>query len=473
MARSEPEEAEAKADADAQDAPAEDADVQDAPAGDADAQDVRTGDAEAEDAEAPEQVGEELLAEGESALDRGESEIAFRVLQEATRVGVPDEVLHRLAAAYALAGRYLSRHDDVLEWIEEGLARAVGAEAQVKFLCARITVCRQIDVKRVLDLAEEALQAAHGVDDEESYACVLSHAAFAGYRAGDHRTATQYAERAMAHHFTSLAAQFDACRAQLFAACARGQLEASLASSQRAHDLAVELGRMADAANESNNLAETYLELGRPERAREHATRAADTARAAGHRHVEAFARVLTAIAAAEIGELDRALELLGAVESLSVNRIFAVDAAAAESFWLLERGAAGDATRARAVARDAIAIAERAGVSNRLTALWSQVARSHSRDGDFDSARAVLGQARKALDRTAPNNESLLALAFAEVLGVEDPQRRVALSTARSRILRSAAQREDPTSFCTKVRIHRRLLELSGGVPRDLPDAS
>jgi hypothetical protein len=44
---------------------------------------------------------------------------------------------------------------------------------------------------------------------------------------------------------------------------------------------------------------------------------------------------------------------------------------------------------------------------------------------------------------------------------------------SARTRILRAAARREDPHAFCTHVRVNRRLLELTGGVPSDLPRAS
>jgi hypothetical protein len=64
-------------------------------------------------------------------------------------------------------------------------------------------------------------------------------------------------------------------------------------------------------------------------------------------------------------------------------------------------------------------------------------------------------------------------ALAAAEVLPAAEPARQVVLSTARARILRRATRREDPHAFCVNVRLNRRLLELSGGVPPDLPKSS
>jgi hypothetical protein len=67
----------------------------------------------------------------------------------------------------------------------------------------------------------------------------------------------------------------------------------------------------------------------------------------------------------------------------------------------------------------------------------------------------------------------ALLALAAGEVLTPADSQRQVMLSAARARILRTASRREDPRAFCTGVRLHRRLLELTGGIPSDLPGAA
>lgn len=411
-----------------------------------------------------------LLGEGEAALDRGESEIAFDALERATRCGVPRAQLQRLATAFARAARYLSRQQVVHDWIEQRLDEVRDGAERCTLLAARIAVCRQFDVPRVLRLAEEALAAADAAGDEQAYASVLANASFAAYRAGDGRVATQYAQRAAARQFTTDDTRYDASRAQMFAATACGELERALALAKQSRDLAITRGRDADAANESNNIAEGLIDLGRPAEARDAAARAAELARAAGHRSVETFARVLISLATAEIGEIDRALELLAAVESLADNRIFAVDAAAAEAFWLLERGASGDVPRARRVAEQAIAIADRTGVSNRLTALWSHVARSLAREGRAEDARAALEHARRAMDRSDPHSEGLLALAFAEALPVDDPQRRVALSTARTRILRSAGRRDDPGAYCRNVRLHRRLLELSGGIPGDLP---
>lgn len=418
-------------------------------------------------------AGTRLLAEGEAALGNGESVRAYELLAQAVEAGVSTEELPRLAAAFAIAGRYQDRHAEVLDWIEGAIDAATDPAQRVTFLRARVAVCRQLDPGRVLALADEALSAAEAAGDEEAVASVLSHASFAAYRKGDARAAGEFAERAARLTITSRAAQYDALRAQMFAATARGDLETSLNITIKARAVARELGRPADAANESNNLAECYLELGCAAEARacaEMAIRLADTA---GHRAVGNFARVLCAIATAEAGEIDAGLEqfekLDGGVES---NRIFAIDTAATHAYWLLERGAAGDAARARAVAERAVALAEQFGVANRLTLLYSNVARSLAREGRSDDARAALEKARRAADRAEPAGQSLLALAVAEVLPVSDPKRRVVLNHARARILREAGSREDPRAFCADVRINRRLLELSGGVPTDLPRA-
>jgi len=91
------------------------------------------------------------------------------------------------------------------------------------------------------------------------------------------------------------------------------------------------------------------------------------------------------------------------------------------------------------------IDVAGDTGATNRLTTLRSQVARSYARHANDTDARISLEHALKALDQTEASNEAQLALAFAEVLPVGDPQRRTALTSARSRILRSATRREAP----------------------------
>ena len=414
-------------------------------------------------------TGSTCLADAEAALARGESEEALDAIERAVELGVESSELHRLANAYGLVARFLNRQPDALQWIEGCLADATEPAEVACFLAARIAVCRQIDVKRVLVLADEAATAAEDARDEVNYATVIAHAAFAAYRAGDARRATHFAERVVQRDLSSKLAVYHARRAQMFAATARSEPERSLALSREARNLALDLDMRADAGNESNNLAETLLELGRPEEARDEATVGAELAIQAGHRQVEAFARVLMAMATAETGNIDPALDLLRTIESLSVNRILSMDAGAAEAFWLLERGAAGDASRSREVALAALDVARETGVTNRLTMLWGQVARSYARHDNDKDARLALENARKVLDRTEPASEGQLALAFAEVLPVGDPQRRTALSSARSRILRGATRREAPRLFCVNVRLHRRLLELSGGVPTDL----
>jgi tetratricopeptide (TPR) repeat protein len=340
----------------------------------------------------------------------------------------------------------------------------------VALLRARVAVCRQLDLTRVLDLAEEALRAALDCGDEESYASVLSHAAFAGYRRGDVRAAQDYAERAATTTFSSAAAHYDAVRAQMFCATSLGQLEEALNYAIKARAMARDQNRLGDVANESNNLAEAYLELGYPVEAHACATAAIEIGRQAGHRSVEGFGHVLAAMATAERGDIDGALEMLGSAGAFAANRIFLVDASVAHAFWLLERGAAGDASLAREIAESAVESATGAGVSNRLTALYSNIARALSREGRTVAARAALESARKAGDRGEHAAQAVLTLAAAEVLPVSAPKRKVALQNTRARILRVASRREDPHAYCTRVRVHRRILELSGGVPDDLP---
>jgi tetratricopeptide (TPR) repeat protein len=425
------------------------------------------------DGEAKAASGVELLGQGEEALKRGDSKAAFELLTRATSAGVDAAELNRLASAYASAGRYLSRHSEVLDWIEAELELVTQPELRAKFLRARIAVCRQLDLGRVLDLAPEALSAAEANGDEESYASILSHAAFAGYRRGDNRAARDYAELAATRTFTSTAAHYDAVRAQMFLAVSRGDHEDVLNLATKARAMARELGRIPDAANESGNLAEAYLELGCPAEARACARAAIEMATQCGHISVERFGSVLEAIARAELGEIDEAIDSFADVcASLDSNRVFAVDAAAVHGYWLLERGAARDATLAREIAEGAIESATRAGVHNRLTALYSTVARAYAREGNERSARVALEQARQSADRAEPRGQRMLALAVAEVLPVSEPKRKVVLTNARARILRNAGYREDPNAFCTHVRLNRRLLELSGGVPDDLPRA-
>ncbi len=412
----------------------------------------------------------DLLAHGEAALHRGESEAAFIALAAAARDGVPAPELDRLAVAFAQAARFLGRHVEVLGWIESQVATGSGSRARL--LRARIAVCRHVDVPRVLDLGEEALAAADAEGDEESYGAVLADVAFAAYREGATRRASELAERAADRAWTDPVAAFFAARARFFACAVRGDLEEGLRRCEECESRAEALGRLGDVANEANNRAEIQLSLGKPELARAAAARGLRLSRESGHRRLEAFSAILGCFASAEAGDLDGALAALGNLPA-ACSPIQATDAAAAQSFWLLERGAAGDAELAARVAEEALGLAERVGVANRLTALYGQIARSRARRGDDAAARVWLERARRAADRAEPTIELMLALALAEVLPAGDAARGAALSSARARILRGAGRRADPQAYCAGVRLHRRLLELSGGVPTDLPGAS
>ncbi|MCA9673745.1 MAG: hypothetical protein KC464_01795, partial [Myxococcales bacterium] len=303
----------------------------------------------------------DLVTDAEAALGRGDPAAAFvdlgragdRVLAAAAAAGaaggagaaiaaiVTDDGLGRLATAYATAARHVGDHDRVIAWIEQILPAAVEPRLIATLLRARIWLWSRLDTQRVLDLEPEARAAAEAVGDDETLASVLATAAFAAYRRGDVRRCKSLAERASALATTSHAAHYQAVRAQLFAATAAGELEATLAHSMKARALARGLGRTSDIANESNNLAETYLELGQPYEARACAETAAKLSREVGHVANEATARVFSAMATAEAGDIDGALEQLAAVPELEQYPLVVIDTACAHAYWLLERGAA------------------------------------------------------------------------------------------------------------------------------------
>nr|HTJ46535.1 hypothetical protein [Kofleriaceae bacterium] len=414
-----------------------------------------------------------LIAAGENALARGEPEKAYEVLARASALPTDGALLHRLAAAFAQAARHLSRHDEVLAWIDRKIDGVDGASARVPLLVARLGVLRLLDSARVLELCDEAITTALGLGDHEAAARALSHAAFAAYRRGDARRARLFADRAGSIETQSKAAQFYALRARMFAASAVGELEANLELSMKSRALARELGSDVDVANESNNLAETYLELGCPAEAKACAEVALQLGEQTGHVAIHAMATVYVAIATAEAGDPDEALARLDAMRIANTNRFAVIDAASVHAYWLLERGASGDARRAREIAEPALEAAIAASADNRLTMLYAAIARALAREGQDAAARIELERARKCADRGDPSAQSMHALAAAEVLPAAEPARQVVLSTARARILRRATRREDPFAFCSYVRLNRRLLELSGGVPPDLPKSS
>jgi hypothetical protein len=215
-----------------------------------------------------------------------------------------------------------------------------------------------------------------------------------------------------------------------------------------------------------------YLALGAPEEARSCADAALMAARLEAARDVEAVAAAWRASADGEAGLLDKAAAALADIETADLSVAAQVDVACARAYWLLERGASGDARTAEEVATAALAAAIRTGVDHRRTALHASIARAAARQGDDARARDELERARRSSDRAEPAALGLLALAAGEVLTPAESQRQVMLSAARARVLRTAARREDPRAYCVGVRLHRRLLELTGGIPSDLPGA-
>jgi tetratricopeptide (TPR) repeat protein len=427
----------------------------------------------------------EMVAAGEAALRRGDAAGAFWLLpQAAARLGAQDGpggaapaadsgLRVRLTRALAAAARIVGEPARVLTWIEGVLPATTDDTERAALLVAQLSMWSRLDTTRALALEAEARAAAEAVGDELGIATVLALASFVAYRRGEVRRCREIADRAAALVLTTRAAQYQATRAQMFAATAAGDLETVLTLSIKGRALARDLGQPVDVGNESNNLAETYLELGYPHEARACAEVAERLSRDAGMLYNELAGRVNGASAAAEAGDLDGAIAILDGLGWHEQYPIVMIDAAAAHAYWLLERGAAGDATVARARATAGIELARRTGTAHRLTALHASLARAHAREANHAAAREQLEHARRGADKVEPTAHSLLALAAAEVLSADDAPRQVILMAARTRILRAAARREDPHAFCAHVRHNRRLLELTGGVPEDLPRAS
>ncbi len=416
-------------------------------------------------------AGDLLLAEGEAALARGEVQRGFELLDRAAKAGVTPTDMPRLVLSFASAGNFRNRQREVLTWIENLAATEQALRTRAACLRAQVSLWRNFDLRRAEELASEALTAAEEAGDEESFAYVLSYAAAAAYRRGRVRAAADYAEQAMGRRFHSRVAHVAAFRANMFASVAMGDLEQALQCSIKARAIARDLGRVADIASESNNLSRFYLDLGCPIEARACAQEGIRMAASCGFERAEIAGKTLAASAVAESGHIDSAIEQLNALPYETAQRFY-VEAADAHSYWLIERNADGDAATACRIAEQGIEQAHAQGMANRLTPLYANLARSLTRTGQRDVARSALEQARQAADRTELNARLLLALAAAEVLPASNPKRKMVLTHARARILRSAEQREDPHAYCTEVRLNRRLLELSGGVPPDLPHA-
>ena len=326
-------------------------------------------------------------------------------------------------------------------------------------------------VGAVLEGIDDALTEAESAGDDRAVANLLAAGAHAALRRGDARAARGFGERAARTQVRHRTAQYDCVRAQSFAAAAAGDLEAALNQTIKARVLARDSGRHRDLADQSCTLASLYLALGAPEEARSCAAAALAAARIEGGlRDVEAVAAAWHACADGEAGDLDRAVAALTAIDTRGLNVTAHVDVACARAYWLLERGAAGDARAAETLATAALAAALRAGVDHRRTSLHAAIARAAARLGNDTQARDELERARRASDRAEPGAMAHLALAGGEVLTSADSQRAVMLGAARARILRTASRREDPRAYCTGVRLHRRLLELTGGIPADLP---
>jgi len=414
------------------------------------------------------------LVGAEQALAAGESARARARLTELDATQLPETLLRRFLEVMVQTNRFEGRQADSLAWIEKRLLGEHSADAHAVLLRARIECLRSLDTRRALDSADEALAAAEAVGDELSYAVVLAHAAFAAYRRAEVREAARFATLASSRSFREPSATVMALRARMFAATAAGNYEQTLDLSIEVRDRTIALGDLAQAANECNNIAESQLQLGRPLSAIEAATRGAQLAQRVGFETVERFARVLVGVAMAENGQLDAGVALLRREERGAGNgagsQVLQTDTQAALSFWMVERDGEGDAREAMRVVEAAVARARTVGLHHFLTTLLCTQARAQSRLGDERGARVSLEQARSAFDAADALSERHLAIAMGEILAPGDVTRRTALGTARAHLLRDAGQRDDALAYCTGVRIHRRLLEMTGGVPLDLP---
>jgi hypothetical protein len=412
------------------------------------------------------------LEEAERALTAGQPERAQSALARVSDQDVHDGLLARFLDALSRTNRFLNRHRDTVSWIEKRLLDSPSVVARVLFLRARVAALRQLDPQAALDLVDEALAAARDAKDADVTASLLAHASFCAYRRGDARLAARFADEAALGHFDTPRARIDALRAQLFAATASGAIERSLELSRTVRDLLFREGDLAGTANEHNNCAEEYLRLGMSMEALGEARAGGALAARAGHRAVEAFSDVLAARAAAEGGNLDDAITGLRLHAQERQNLIFWLDTVAALAFWLLERGQAADVELALALTTQATTDAAAVGVRHLLTSLHAMRARALARSGDLAAAHAEMALARQAADAADRDAELTLALTMGEVLPPGDPAREVSLRAARSKLLVAAQRREDPWRYCAGVRLNRRVLELSGGVPTDLPGA-
>jgi tetratricopeptide (TPR) repeat protein len=412
------------------------------------------------------------LDQAEASLAAGAPEAARGTLDRVSNGPIDEAVLARFLDAFSRTNRFLNRHKDTVAWIEARLFGAASPVARALFLRARIASLRQYDPQAALDLVDEALAAAERAGDREALANLLCHAAFCAYRRGDAQRAIRYADAAALGDFHTPRATIDALRAQLFAATAAGAFERALELASRVRELLLREHDLAGAANEHNNCAEEYLHLGLPDAAMAEANQAIGLATRAGHHPVARHARSLLALAACEAGDLATGLAGLRQVVADPSNIIFWLDTALGLSFWLLERNADGDAAEAAELSGAATARAAQVGVLHLVTALHATAARAARRLGDPEAALAQLARARQSADAADRAAELHLALALAELHGENDPARTVALRGARSRLLAAAEKRRDPRRFCTSVRLHRRILESSGGIPTDLPGA-
>ncbi|HTM18878.1 MAG TPA: AAA family ATPase, partial [Kofleriaceae bacterium] len=409
-------------------------------------------------------AAEWYLRAGERLLADGTPEPAAATLRRVDALPLPEAALPRQARAVQQVNRLLGDHQATLTWVRGRLERRPGAEALAALLEAELSALRQIDVRGVLERCDAALAAADAAGDEEIRASVLAIAAFAAYRMADLAGTERHAAAAAAMTPASGRARFHLLRARLFAAAMRHDVEEMVAISGQVRDQAAALGDLAGAANECNNLAEAQFDLGRPAQARADADRAVELATACGHRALLASARFMLARADAESGDLDGGVDAMVAALHALRSMISYVDLCTITAFFLLERGRDGDHAMAAELASAGLVLAAEVSARHCSSDLHAALARARWRSGDPAAADRELAAMRAAYAPIEDAGQYHGALAVHEIAGADDAAGTIA--AARARLLAAAARRRDPRAYLTGTRLHRRLLEISGGVP-------
>ncbi|MBE7451199.1 MAG: hypothetical protein HS111_20585 [Kofleriaceae bacterium] len=299
-------------------------------------------------------------------------------------------------------------------------------------------------VGAVLEGIDAALSEAEAAGDDRALANLLAAGAHAALRKGDARTARTFGERAARARFQHHTAQYDAIRAQGFAATAAGDLETALHQTIKARVLARDRGRHRDLAEQSCTLAALYLALGAPAEARSCADAALGAARHEDARDVAASASAWRACADGETGLLDHAVDALAAIDMADLSVATQVDVAACARDLLAARARRPTATPAPPRTRRRRRSPPPAAPASITAAPRSaHLARAAARRGG--DARARGSSSAPVARRTRPSPprcpcRRCLAAGEPSSRTSTDTQRQVMLGAAARRVLRTAS---------------------------------